>query len=104
MHFGLAHSLVITAVVASIWLLMQGGDRLWPMLATVASGLEALRVFDIISISSGKFRIDVILAGVLTVAAVVCWIRSTTKPAITAATAAALVGAVELLMELKMLA
>lgn len=103
MHFGFAHSLVVTALAASIWLLLQGGDRLWPMLCTIASGLTALMVFNIVSISSGKFRIDMILAGLLAVSAVVCWVRSSTKPAITAATIAALIGAIELLLSLKIL-
>ncbi len=96
MHFGLGHSLVAIAVVASIWLVLQGGDRLFPVLALVASGVEALIGFGIISLSVAKYRIDVILPALLVVAAVMCWTRATVKGTITAATAAGLVGAVQL--------
>jgi hypothetical protein len=103
MHFGFAHTLVIAALVSSIWLMWQGGDRLFPTLAMVASGLEALITFNIISLSSGKFRIDVILPAVLLVAAGITWSRISTKGGITAATVATLVGAIQLLLALSVL-
>ena len=103
MHFGLAHSLVVTALVASIWLVVQGGDRLFPMLAAIASGLEALIAFGIISLSVTSFRIDVILSALLLVSAGVCWSKVSTKGTITAATAATLVGAIQLLGALHVL-
>ncbi len=103
MHFGFAHSLVVTALVASIWLLLQGGDRLWPTFAAVASGLEALMVFNVISLSSGKFRIDVILPALLLVSAGICWGKSSTKPAITSSAVATLIGAIQVLLALRVL-
>jgi hypothetical protein len=103
MHFGFAHSLVVAALVASIWLVVQGGDRLFPTLAAVASGLEALIVFNIISLSSGKFRIDVILPALLLVAGGASWTKVSTKSTITAATVATLVGALQLLLALRVL-
>lgn len=103
MHFGFGHSLVIGALVATVLLVLQGGDRLWPALATIAAALEALIVFNIISLSSAKFRIDVILPSLLLVAAGVCWVRVSTKTAITAATAATLIGAIQVLLALRVL-
>ena len=98
MHFGLGHSLVVIALAASLWLVFQGGDRLFPVLAVVASGIEAAIGFGIMSISVAKYRIDVILPALLVIAAVMCWTRASAKGAVTAATCAALVGAVQLLV------
>ena len=103
MHFGLGHALVVVALVASIWLVMQSSNRLFPMLAAVASALEALIAFSVISLSVAKFRTDVILPALLVVAAGVCWTKVSTKGAVTAATAATLVGAVQLLGALHVL-
>ena len=98
MHFGLGHSLVAIALVASIWLVLQKGDRLFPVLALVAAGIEAAIGFGVISLSIAKYRIDVILPALLVVAAVMCWTRATTKGAITAATCATFVGVVQLVV------
>lgn len=103
MHFGFGHSLVVAALVASIWLVLQGGDRLFPMIAAVAAALEALIVFGVISLSVAKFRVDVILPALLLVGAGVCWTRASAKPAVTAATVASLVAAMQLLLALRVL-
>ena len=101
MHFGLGHALVVTALIASVWLVFQGGNRLFPLIAVVAAGVEALIAFDIISLSVARFRIDVILPALLLVGAGVCWSRVSSKGAITAATAASLVGVLQLLIALR---
>jgi hypothetical protein len=84
-------------LAASIVLVLQRGDRVFPVVAAVASGIEALIAFRIIALSSAKFRIDVILPAVLVLATAICWGRATTKTAITAATLALAVGALQLL-------
>ena len=104
MHFSLGHALVITALVASIYLVFNRGDRLFPVIALVASGLMAAIIWNFISLSSGKFRVDVILPAVLLVSGVVCWTRMSGKAEVTAATAAALAGAVMLAEALHALA
>jgi hypothetical protein len=101
MHFNLDTALVVTALVGSIVLIMHRDDRLFPVIAAVAVGLEALMVFHIIALSSAKFRIDVILPAVLVLAGGMSWSRSSTKPTITAATAVTLVGLIELLAALR---
>ena len=103
MHLQLATALVAIALVASVVLVVHRSDRLFPVVAAVTSLIEALIVFGFISLSSGKFRIDVILPAVLTVAAGVCWVRSSTKAGIAASTAALLVGAIQLLFALRIL-
>ncbi len=103
MHFAFGHALVIAAFVASVWLVLEKGDRLFPVLAAVASGLEALIAFGIVSLSVASYRIDVILPALLFVAAAVCWTRSSNKPTVTAATAATLIGAIQLLQAVHVL-
>lgn len=103
MHFSFAHSLVVAALIASIVLLMHRDDKLFPVLALVASGLEALQVFNVVSLSSGRFRIELVLGGLLAVAGVVCWMRSDGKPSITAATVASLVGILQVLIGLNVM-
>jgi len=103
MHISFGHALVVSALVASIVLIFHRDDRLFPVLALVASGLEALQVFNIISLSSGKFRIDVILAALLAVAGAICWSREDGKICVTAATVATLVGVLQLLMGLSIM-
>jgi hypothetical protein len=97
MHISSAHAFVVAALVASVVLIFHRDDRLFPVLALVASGLEALQVFNVISLSSGKFRIDLILAGLLLIAGVVCWAKEDGKVTVTAATVATLVGALQVL-------
>ncbi len=96
MHFGFSHSLVVVALISSLWLLLQGGDRMFPTLAAIASVVEALIAFGLLTLSVARFRVDVILPGLLVVAAAVCWTRATSKGAISAAAIATMVGAIQL--------
>jgi hypothetical protein len=97
MHIATPTALIVTAFVASLVLVMQRGDRLAPGVAVIASGLQALIVLGIVSISVARFRIDLILASLLFAAAAICWSRSSTKSAVTASTIAAAVGLLQVL-------
>lgn len=97
--FGTA--LVVGALIAAVMLVLQGGERLVPVIALVACAIEALIVFRLIHLSSAKLRIDVILPAVLAVTGVICWSRSAAKSAITASTVIAVVGLVQLLLALR---
>lgn len=91
-------ALIVCALIASLILALHGGGaRLIPMIALVASAIEALTAFRVIQLSSGRFRIDVILAAVLVVTGVICWSRSSTKSTTTASTVVAIVGLIQLL-------
>lgn len=96
--FGTA--LVVCALIASVLLVLQGGQRLIPLIALVACAIEALIVFRMIQLSSAKLRIDVILPAVLVVTGGICWSRSSSKTAITASTVITLVGLIQLLRAL----
>jgi hypothetical protein len=99
--FGTA--LIVGALIASLILVMHGGERLVALIALVVCALEALIAFRVIQLSSAKFRIDAILPAVLVVTGGICWTRSATKSAITASTVIALVGLIRLLHALHVL-
>ena len=100
MHFHVDAALVVVAVVSSIVLLLQGGERAVALVALAASGFEALRAFGLMSVSIAILRIDVVVPAVLAVAGTLAWLRAASKPAVTAGTLAGAVGAVQLLLAL----
>lgn len=103
MSFELGTALVVTTLIAAVVLLVNRTDRMFPTLAVIAAGIQALMVFGIMSLTLSKFRIDVILPALLVVAGGVCWGKSSTKPTITAATLVTVIGALELLLALRLL-
>lgn len=96
MHLSFPTALVVSALIGSIVLVLNRGDRLWPVIAVVAAGIEALMVFNLLQLSLSKFRIDVILPGVLLVAGALCWSKSSSKSTVTAATVVSLVAIIQL--------
>ena len=103
MHFNLGTVLILTTFCASVYLLLNKSDRMFPTLAVLASGIQLLMAFGLMSLTLAKFRVDVILPVVLVVAGLVCWSRMSTKGAITAATIVTLMGATQLLGALRIL-
>ena len=99
--FGTALS--VAALAASVTLVLDREDRLFPVVALIASTIQALIVLGIISLSSERFRIDVILPAVLVLAGIFCWARSAKKPSITAGTVLLAVASIELLFALRIL-
>ena len=96
MHIHTGTALIVVALVSSIVLLLQKSERTISLVAVIASGVEALLAFGLMSLSLAKFRIDVILPALLVVAGVIAWARSSTKHAITAGTLVTIVGALQL--------
>ena len=94
-------ALIVGALLASLTLVLGGGDRLVPMIALVACAIEALITFHVIQLSLAKFRIDVILPALLVVTGGICWSRSATKSAITASTVVAIVGLIQLVLAIR---
>ena len=97
-HFGTA--LVVTALISAIVLLLNKTDRIFPLVALVAAGIEALIVFDIISLSSNRFRIDAILPAALVIATGMSWSKAGSKSVVTAAATGFIVGAIQLMFAL----
>jgi hypothetical protein len=96
-------ALAVCALIAAVILVLQGGERLIPLIALVACALEALAAFHVLQLSSPRVRIDMILPAVLAITGAIAWARSPGKPAITASTVIALVGVVQLLHALRVL-
>jgi len=103
MSIDFATALVVCALLASVALVVAGGNRLVPSIALVACAIEALIAFRVIQLSSSKIRIDVILAAVLAVTGGICWTRASAKSAITGATVITIVGLIQLLHSIHML-
>jgi len=97
MHVSSGTALIVTALVASLFLALARGERVFSIVAVIASGIEALIAFKVITFSMRPVRIDVLLPGVLVVAGAVCWSRLSTKGQVTAATAVVLIGLLQLL-------
>jgi hypothetical protein len=103
MHIHFASALVLAALCASVILVLNRGDRLFPVIAAVAAGIEALIVFGILSLSLAKFRVDVILPAAMSIAGGICWARSSGKSTTAASTVVLMVGLMQLLLALNIL-
>jgi hypothetical protein len=88
--------MVLVALAASVVLVTQASARLFPVVALVASGLEALLMFRIITFSISGVNMFLILAVALLVAGGVSWVQTESKTPVTAATAVVLIGAIQL--------
>jgi len=99
----LSDVLSIAACAASLVLLFDAAARGPGAAAAVAAGLQALIVFHVIQVRAGGFPLPLVLGGAVAVAAAAAWVRTSAKPGVTAATAATLAGALEVLHGLKVL-
>ena len=102
MHIHIGNALVIVAFVSSIVLLLQS-ERTIALIALVASGIETLLVFGLMSLSLARFRVDVVLPALLAIAGAIAWARASGKHVVTAATLVACVGTLQLLEALRIL-
>src|SRR4051812_28510371 len=102
MHLSTTTITIVAAFACSLYVLFQTPNKLFPGIATLASGVELLLVMGIMSLSLAKFRVDVILPALLAVAGVACWGKSSTKGVITAATVVAVIGTMQLLLALRL--
>jgi hypothetical protein len=98
MDISMGNALIVTAVVASAVLVMSRGDRILPIVALIASGLEALIVFKVITFAVRPVRIDIVLPALLVIAGGACWMRMSTKGQVTAATTVTFVGLIQLFL------
>lgn len=104
MHINSSTVLIVAALLASLALLVNRGDRVVPVVAFVAAGLEALMAFGILTLALARFRIDIILPGLLLVPGAICWSQASSKTQITAATVLTMVGGLQLALALRLLA
>ena len=103
MVFNFATVLIGLTLACSIYLLLNKSDRMFPMLAVIASGIQLLMALGIMTLTFARFRPDVILPALLVVAGGICWTRVSTKGTITAASVVTVIGAIELLLATRIL-
>ena len=102
MHFNFGTVLIATAFAASLYLLLNNSERMFPTIAVIVSGIQLLLVMGVMSLSLAKYRIDVILPGVLLVCGAFCWSKSQAKGATTGGTIVTLIAAIQLLLALRL--
>jgi hypothetical protein len=94
--------LSVAALAASVVMLFDAGARLPALAVAVAAGLQAGILFHLLQVRAGSFPLPLALAFAVLLAAGFAWTRAQAKPAITAATAATLAGAIQVLRGLKL--
>jgi hypothetical protein len=102
MHFNFGTVLALTAFVAALTLMKT--DRIWALVCLVVAGLQASIATGLLTIGIAKFRIDVVLPALLVLSGAICWTKVSGKAVVTAATTVTLIGAIQLLVGLRVLA
>lgn len=102
MHIDFGTALILATLCAALVLVFHRSDRMFPTIAVIAAGIQTLMAFGVLTLALAKFRVDVILPALLVISGGVCWSKSATKTAITAATIVTLVGAMQLLLALRL--
>jgi hypothetical protein len=89
--------LVFAALSASILLFLRTRPRVLPIVALVASGLQALTLLKVVSLGGTGLPMGLILGGALAASGALLYLRVSSKPLVAAATVVAMVGAIEVL-------
>jgi choline-glycine betaine transporter len=88
---------VLIALAAAIYLLVRLPARLFPIIALVASGLEALRSMAMLNLKVPVIGLATLLTVAMVVGGVGSWLRTSSKFPVTAAALIAFVGVMRLL-------
>lgn len=89
--------LTVVALAASILLVVKVPSRLFPVIALVASAIEVLRAFGILTLKVPVIGAALLFGGAMVVGGVGSWIKSSGKVPVTAAVLVALVGLMRVL-------
>jgi uncharacterized membrane protein HdeD (DUF308 family) len=103
MTYSLGTVLVLAALAGSIAVFAERRDRWLAVLALVISGVQALIAFGLVAIQVKNLHLALVLGLSLVVVGVLEWARSGAKLATTGATTVTLVGALQVLMHLRVL-
>src|SRR6478609_10629902 len=77
--------LTVVALAASLLLVLKVPSRLFPVIALVASAIEVLRAFGILSLKVPVIGAALLFGGAMVVGGVGSWIKSSGKVPVTAA-------------------
>jgi len=93
--------LSLAAFTASVVLLFDAGARVPAFAAVLAASLQAGILFHLVQVRTGTFPLTLVLAFAILLAAGYGWTRTQAKLGVTAATAAVLAGAIQILRVFK---
>jgi len=94
--------LSLAAFTASVVLLFDAGARVPAFAAVLAAGLQAGILFHFLQVRTGNFPLTLALAFAILLASGYAWTRTQAKLGVTAATAAVLAGAIQVLRGFKL--
>src|SRR5438270_9771219 len=89
--------LACVAVAAALILAVQHRPLLFPLIALVVAGVEALMALHVLNFHIRNVPLDLIFGGALVVSGAAVYVRSSAKSMVAAATVIALVGALQIL-------
>jgi hypothetical protein len=89
--------LACIAVVAALVMTIQHRPLVFPIIALVVSGLEALMALHVLHFSIANLPLGLIFGGVLVVAGAMVYLKTSGKSVIAAATVVVVVGALQVL-------
>ena len=92
----LDYLLIMLAVVASLYLVIQAKSRLVPLIAAVASGLQALAVYGVLRVESDVVSLGLVFGAAIAISGCVVWFQEKKRLAVTAATTLILAGGLQL--------
>jgi hypothetical protein len=82
----------VLALAASVLLVLKVPARLFPLIALVASGIDVLRSFGILTLKVPVIGAAMLFGGLMVVGGAGSWIKSSGKVPVTAAVVVVLVG------------
>lgn len=88
---------LLAALAASVVLLFKVPVRVFPFIALLATAIEVLRAFGVLSFKVPTIGAAALFGAAMVVGAVGSWVKSTSRAPVTAATVVALVGLERLL-------
>ena len=94
--------LSLAAFTASVVLLFDAGARVPAFAAVLAAGLQAGILVHFLQVRTGNFPLTLVLAFAILLASGYAWTRTQAKLGVTAATAAVLAGAIQVLRGFKL--
>lgn len=93
-------ALAVAALAASIVLFLAHASRGLSLIALVASGLEVMMAFGYLALRVSGISLQLVFGLLIAVPAVLIWLRSSAKTAVSAASILALVGALQVILPL----
>jgi len=94
--------LACLALVGAVVMAMRHRPLAFPIVAIVVGALEVLRAFGLVHISVARLPLALIFGALLMLCGIIVYARTQAKSAVAGATAVTLVGALQVLLSLKL--